>query len=780
MEYSLINELGTNFIEYAAAVNTDRAIPDARSGLKPVARRILWGSFDGGRLSSKPHVKSARVVGDVMGALHPHGDSSIYGAMIRLSQPWVMRYPLIDIHGSNGSINGDGPAAMRYTEARLSKLSEDGLLQGIKKENVEFISNYDETCMEPTTLPAIFPNLLCNPNEGIGVAIACSWAPHNLKEVSTAIFDYLDGKEPILPGPDFPTGGVVINKNDLPNIIKTGRGTVHIRGKYEIKGKNIIFTEIPYGTTIESILDSISAACEKEEIDGIDEILDETSKKGVRIVISCNGNPNVVVNKLFAKTNLQSSFSYNQVALVDKTPTELGLADCIKIYIQHNLDCIVKEYTFDLNKTENKLEIVNGLLKALEDIDNIITLIKKSSSSNEARENLIKKYSFTENQAKAIVDMKLGRLAGLERIELQNEKADLDKKYAEIKKVLSSQTEQIEVIKSRLSQLVKTYGDDRRTELTHTILTTKEEKEIEFIEPEKCVVVMTESGYIKRVPITSFRTQKPNGKGIKTQDDITTDVIRTNTVDSLMIFTNKGKMYRLLVDNIPEGTNVSKGVLVRNLVGMDADEDPQVIYSIYKDNEAKYVLFTTKNGLIKKTALDEYIKTRKKTGISAINLKDNDELVAVSLVTSEDLIILTKKGMSIKFNVDEVGATSRTTAGVKGIDLKDGDEVIDCVPIRDENDTLALFLEDGTGKKVRLTDFILQHRGGKGVMCFKPTITAKTPVMAASLVSDEDILLVCGNSASICVSAKDIPLLGRPSNGNKILKENKITSVSKV
>ena len=778
MYNNLINEMGSNFIEYAVAVNTDRAIPDSKSGLKPVARRILWGSFDGGRTSSKPHVKSARIVGDVMGALHPHGDSSIYGAMIRLSQPWVMRYPLIDIHGSNGSINGDGPAAMRYTEARLSKISEDGLLYGIKKRNVPFMPNYDETCEEPITLPAIFPNLLCNPNEGIGVAMACSWAPHNLREVATAIFDYMDGKEPMIPGPDFPTGGIITNKDDLPNIIKRGRGTVHIRGKYEINRNKIIFTEIPYGTTVEGILDSISAACEKQEITGIDEINDETNKKGIRIVIHCNGDPYTIVSKLFAKTSLQSSFSYNQVALVDKTPTELGLIDCIKIYISHNLDCLVKEYQYDLNKTVARLEIVNGLLKALEDIDNIIALIKKSANSSAAKDNLINKYNFTENQAKAIVDMKLGRLAGLERIELQNEKAELDKKYEEINSILSDENKQLNIIRERLTNLVKKYGDARKTELIQ-VSKSKEEKEIEFVEPEKCVVIMTESGLIKRVPSSSFRTQKRNGKGVKTQDDITSAVIRTNTIDSLMIFTDKGKMYRLLVNDIPVGTNTAKGQSVKSLVAMDPNENPQVIYSIYRDTDAKYVLFTTKNGMIKKTALDEYVKTKKKTGIAAINLKEGDSLASVSLVKDEDLILLSSGGMGIKFNSMEFSATSRATTGVKGMNLKAGDIIATALPIRNPNDKLAIFVESGVAKKIDLNDFITQYRGGKGLICYKPTdITGE--VRAAALISDEDNLLICGDTNSICVSAKEIPLLSRTSIGNQVLKGNKIVSVSKV
>lgn len=389
MQNDVRTELGVNFIEYAVAVNTDRAIPDAKSGLKPVAKRILWSAYETGRTSAKPHVKCARIVGDTMGAYHPHGDSSIYGALVRLSQDWVLRYPLIDFHGSNGNIAGDGPAAARYTEARLSKLAEDGMLCGIKKKNVDFTDNYDETLEEPVTLPSIFPNLLCNPNTGIGVAIACNWAPHNLREVSQAIYDYIDGKEPTLPGPDFPTGGIIINKDDIPNIMKTGHGSVKVRARYKIEGSNIVFTEIPYGVSTENILSQIGELCDKEELTNISEIRDESNKNGIRLVIECEGKVQFVLSQLFAKTDLQTSFSYNQVALVDKTPTELNLKDCIKIYVEHNNNCIIREALFDIKKASERLHIIIGLLKALREIDKIIEMIKKSESAAKAKETLI-------------------------------------------------------------------------------------------------------------------------------------------------------------------------------------------------------------------------------------------------------------------------------------------------------------------------------------------------------------------------------------------------------
>ena len=772
----LVNELSQNFIEYAVAVNTDRAIPDAKSGLKPVAKRILYGTFDKGFSSAKPHVKCANIVGNVMAEWHPHGDSSIYGALVRLSQDWVMRYPLIDFHGSNGNRDGDGPAAYRYTEARLAKLTEEGLLAGIKKNNVDFIPNYSETKKEPVTLPSIFPNLLCNPNTGIGVAMACNWLPHNLGEVAQAIYDYMDGKEPTLPGPDFPTGGVIINQKDLADIIKTGHGSVKLRGKYDIEDNNIVFYEIPYGVATEALMEEIGKAVDEGKINGITNIRNESNrKKGFRLVIECDKNSSMksIINLLFKETNLQTSISYNQVALINKTPTEMGLKDCIKIYIEHNVDCIRRETEFDRKKAMDRLEIIEGLLRALEDIDNIIALIKASESSAKAKIALMEKYKFSEPQAKAILDMKLSKLANLEKIEIQQEKEELIEAVNHYDWILmNTETE----LRSRLETLVKKYGDARRTEITQIADSTKEEKEIQYVEPEKCVVVMTEGGTIKRIPATSFRTQKRNGKGIKTQEDITHAIIRTNTIDSLMIFSNQGKMYRLLVDDIPVGTNTSKGAAIKGLVPMEGNEQPAVMYSIYRDTDAKYVMFVTKNGLVKKTALEEYIGTKKKTGIGAINLKDGDALAAVTLIKDEPIALITAKGYVLKFNSMEVGATSRMTSGVKGINLVDGDYVVAAMPVRNAEDALAIFAESGVAKKILPREAVLQKRGGRGLNCYK----GDDKVVAAAMVSDEDSVLIVGDKTSICVSATDIPALGRTSIGNQMIKGSKVMSVSKV
>lgn len=779
MKNDLIQELGTNFIEYAVAVNTDRAIPDATSGLKPVARRILWSTFESGRLFSKPHVKAARIVGDVMGAYHPHGDSSIYGALVRLSQNWVMRYPLIDWHGNNGNIAGDGAAHMRYTEARLSKLAEDGMLNGLKKKNVDFIPNYSEDAEEPITLPSIFPNLLCNPNTGIGVAMACNWLPHNLGEVAQAIYNYMDGKEPTLPGPDFPTGGVVINSNDIPGIMKTGHGSVKVRGKYKVEGQNIVFYEIPYGTTIEALLTEIGEVCDNKEIEGVADIRDESNKKGLRIVISCQKgyDPDNVAKKLFLKTNLQTSISYNQVALINKTPTELNLKQSIEIYVKHNIECLVKEINFDLDKMKARLHIVEGLLIALEDIDNVIALIKASASSDAAKTKLIEKYKIDEIQAKSILAMRLSSLAKLEKVELEAEKDGLVKDIADLNDLLASDERQMKVIKERLETLVKKYGDARRTELTN-VEVKPEEKEIATVVPKDVVVILSQTGEIKRIEKSSFRTQRKGGKGIKSEDDAVLDTIATNTIDTLLVFTDAGKMYRLLVDSVPAGTNASKGVRIGTLINLEPNEKVVAITSLERKNNKKYVVFITKQGLLKKTLLEEYTKTKRSTGIAAINIKDGDGIANIELMDEEDMIIITKKGLSIHFETKEIAAIGRVTAGVKAIKLGEDDEVLVGLPIKDNKQKVAVFAEYGQAKKTEISEFPTQGRGGKGVIVYKTT-PSTGEVVGAAMVNDDDNILLVGKT-SICIAATDVPELGRAAAGNIMIKNGNIKSVVKL
>lgn len=779
MQNDVIQELGTNFIEYAYAVNTDRAIPDAKSGLKPVAKRILWSAFEEGRTSSKPHVKAARIVGDVMGKYHPHGDSSIYGALVRLSQNWVMRYPLIDWHGNNGNIAGDGAAHMRYTEARLSKLAEDGLLQGLKKKNVDFIPNFDETLDEPITLPAIFPNLLCNPNTGIGVAMACNWLPHNLGEVAEAIYQVMAGEEPALPGPDFPTGGIIINKNDIPSIMKTGHGSVKVRAKYKVEKNNIVFYELPYGTTIEGLMGEIGEICDKKEIDGISEIRDESNKKGIRIVVECEkaGSPDAIALKLFSKTNLQTSVSYNQVALVDKTPTELNLKQAIEIYINHNIDCLIKETNSNLAEAKDRAEVVAGLLKALADIDNIIALIRGSQDSAEAKDKLIK-LGFTERQAKAILAMRLSSLTKLDGVELNKEAQELDEKIKNLMELLASKDKQLGVIKERLEAIVKKYGDKRKTELTH-IEIKPEEKEIAEVIPVDVVVVATQTGLIKKVPAANFKVQKKGGKGIKSQDEAILDVIKTNTVDTLMFFTDKGKMYCTVVDNVPDGTNATRGVPINSIIQLEGNEKVIGITSLHRKTTPKFIIFITKQGMIKKSYLEEYMKTKRNAGIAALNVKEGDSVLDIIFQDEEDMIIITKKGMSIKFSTKDIGAIGRVAMGVKAIKLAENDEVVAALPVHKDTDTVGIFTSSGLGKKVDLKEFPAQNRGGKGTYVYKPT-PETGDVVGAAMLDDTDNILIVGNYSSICVSATEVPLIGKTAAGNIMVKNNRVLSITKI
>ena len=773
----LTKELSVNFIEYAVACNTDRAIPDAKSGLKPVAKRILWSAFEEKRFSSKPHVKAARIVGDVMGKYHPHGDSSIYGAMVRLSQPWVMRYPLIDWHGNNGNIAGDGPAAARYTEVRLSKIAEEGMLNGIKKNNVDFIPNYDETLEEPITLPSAFPNLLCNPNTGIGVAMACNWAPHNLNDVAKAITDYLDGTTPMLDGPDFPTGGLIINKNDIPKIMKTGHGTVKIQARYNIEGNKIIFYEIPYGETIEGLIAQVGKVCEDKEIEGISDIHDESSKK-IRIVVTCERgvDPSSIVAKLYNKTNFQSSFSYNQVALIDKTPTELNLEDAIKIYVDHNLDCIIKECNFDLTKAEARLEIVNGLLKALEDIDNIIALIKASESAAAAKINLIAKYNFTENQAKAILAMRLSSLAKLEKVELEKEKAELEDKINDLIDILANENRQKDILKTRLNDLVKKYGDARRTELAQ-IEITKEEKEKAEIIPEDVVIIVNNLNEVKRIPKKNFKIQHRRGVGVKTASESPKIMLATNTIDTLMIFTSEGKMYRLNVDKIPEGTNASRGVNLKTILKLDDKEIIQEIASARGEKPADYVVFCTKNGLVKKTKFEEYVNTKKTTGIQAIKIKDNDELAFVRFMNDDEKIILvTEEGYAIKFTFNDIKPIGRLTSGVKGINLRDGDGITGAINFSSNDDYVVLITEKGKSKRMPISDFTIQNRGGRGSMALK--LDPDDYVAAALRATEKDLVLIAGKPNSICVPVNEISIQSKLGGGTKIIERSVVESAT--
>ena len=783
----IIGEVEQSFLDYSLSVITDRAIPSAEDGLKPVARRILWDMFDKGYMNNKKFVKCAQPVGDTMGRFHPHGDSSIYGALVWLSQPWNMRYPLISFHGNNGSRDGDEAAAYRYTECKLSKMGEE-MLADIKKNTVDWQLAYTDVEEEPIYLPGRIPNLIVNGSSGIAVAMACSFAPHNLNEVMNAAIHVTENPEcdikeilNYIAGPDFPTGGTIINKDELPAAYLTGKGRARIRGEYIVesdrRGDSIVFTSIPYKVSKEELVKEIDKLCEEGKLENITTIRDESNKDGVRFVIEVakGASTEPIIAKLFKLTRLEDTYSFNQVALVNKKPQLLNIKQLLEIYIAHQKDVLLRKTQFELDKVAARIHILEGLLKALEDIDNIIALIKKSESAAAAKVALMAQYNLSEVQAKAILDMKLAKLAKLEKVEIENEKNEKVLESKRLENILKNPTPSLV---EEFNELKKLYGDARRSAITQ-VASTKEEKEIEFVEPEKCVVIMTEGGLVKRIPSTSFRTQKRNGKGVKTQDDITHAVIRTNTIDSLMIFSNKGKMYRLLVNDVPVGTNVSKGQSIKSLINMDMDEEPAVMYSIYRDTDAAYVLFVTKNGLVKKTSLEEYVKTKKKTGIAAIAIKEGDELAAVSLIKDEKLILVSEKGMAIHFDSKEISPTSRTTSGVKGINISNDDKIVAAIPVRNNTDKLAIFVQGGMAKKFSLEELPLQKRAGKGLMCYKPT-DATGKVAAATLVEDSDSILILGDKSSICIEASEIPNLGRASIGNLVIKNNKVLSVSKV
>lgn len=706
-------------------------------------------------------------------------DSSIYGALVRLSQPWVMRYPLIDFHGSNGNQDGDDAAAYRYTEARLSKIAEDGLLCGIKKEVVDFMPNYSETMDEPVTLPSLFPNLLCNPNTGIGVAIASNWLPHNLTEVANAIFQYMDGKEPQLIGPDFPTGGLIINGNDLPAIVKSGRGSVKVRGKYNIeKDRNIVFYEIPYGVQTENLMKQIGLACDEGKINGVSDIRNESNRKGYRLVIECSKDASIpsVLTKLFSETDLQTSISYNQVALVDKTPTELTLKQCIEIYINHNIDCIIKEANYDKNKINKRLEVIEGLLKALEDIDNIILLIKTSASSKVAKENLINKYGFSENQAQAILDMKLSRLAGLEKLEIQNEKADLLKTIDKINTILSNPQKELKI---RLADFVKKYGDERRTEISDASVDMEDE---DLIPVEDVIITLTESGYIKRQLVDTYRAQNRGGRGIKSltlnEEDSIDTMISMSTHDFLLLFTDKGRVYRLKGYNVPSGSRTSKGIPIVNLMTLEKGEKVNVLVAVPKDDESETLLFVTKNGIVKRTSVSEF-ENINRNGKIAISLKPDDELRFVKLTTGQDEVIISgSNGKAVRFNEDQVRIMGRSASGVLGFNC-DGSEVVGAA-LSSEGDTVLVVSENGYGKRSKFEDYRLTSRGKKGVSTINITEKTGKLMCMRSVTGKEDAMIVASDGIMIRVALENVGIYGRNTQGVRLINLNGDAKVTRM
>lgn len=776
----LCKELGQNFIDFSYEANSARAFADARDGLKPGQRACLWEMYNSGYTSNKPHVKSAKIAGAVTGNWWPHGDVAIYETFARMSQPWINNNPEVDWHGNNGSqYTGPECASSRYTEARLSKIAEKGLFNGIKKNNVNMILNFSEDAEWPEVLPATLPRLIVNGCQGIGSTIANVWLPHNLKDITNVITEYMETGTLDYSNlyPSFPTGGIIINKNDIHTIYETGRGKVILRGKAEVNGNKILITELPYQVYAQPYVEKITDMAIKEEISGIEAIYNKSGKNKLLIEIECENNPDYVLKQLYAKTDLQKNYNANQWALVGKTPVLLNLKQYIDIYIKHNQECLVKELQYDLGKAQARLHIVEGLLIALADIDNVIKMIKESENSSIAAMNLINTYKLTEAQAKAILNMKLSSLAKLEIKDLKFEKAELEENIKEYNKILNDDGHQKIIIRDRLESLTKQYGESRKTELMQIDI-QPEEKEIVEVIPEDVVVIATQSGNIKRVPASSFKTQRRNGKGVKNEDDAILSMISTNTIDNLLLFTNTGKMYKLLVDNIPIGTNASKGDRIANLINLEPNEKVIAITSLDRKIDKKYVIFITKNGLFKKSNLEEYTGIKRTTGITAIKLKENDSIANVTFANEEEFIIITKNGMSIRFESAEIAPIGRNTSGVKSIKLDENDEVLIGIPIENKNEQIAICTSKGFGKKINIEDFPLQARAGKGVYVYK-TNDKNDYIAGAAIVNETNNILIIGNPNNICISASELPTLGRTSLGNIIIK-NEVKSIVKI
>ena len=786
----MIKEMEQSFLDYSTSVITGRALPDARDGLKPVHRRILYALAELNLVPTKPYKKSARIVGDVIGKYHPHGDSSVYEAMVRMAQDWSLRYPLVEGQGNFGSVDGDGAAAMRYTEARMSKITLE-MLRDLKKDVVDFQPNFSEDLEEPMVLPSRIPNLLLNGTSGIAVGMACSFAPHNINEVIDGIIATINNRDitveelhkEYIKAPDFPTGGTIINQHELLNGYKTGKGRVRIRGKYNVEkiGRRecLVFYEIPYGVKKEKLIEDIAKLCEDKSIEGITDIRDTSNKHGMRIEIEVKKdiNPDVIANHLFRLSALEDTYSLNHTAIVNKSPKILNLKELIEVYIDHQVEVITRRTQFDLRKIDARLHIIEGLLKALEDIDNVIALIKASNNVQVAIEGLMKKYSLSEIQAKAIVEMKLRKLTGLEKVELEQENKELVEEANHLKSILGSTEVLNSVLIDELNEIKSNYGDARKTDITNVIVKA-DEKDIQYVQPEEVVVVMTKAGNVKKIPAKSFKVQNRNGKGVKNQDDIILDVIRTNTIDTLMVFTALGKMYRLVVDQVPTGTNSSRGVAIHTLVKMEEHDKAIAITSLKRKTDAEFVVSVSEQGMIKKTKLEEYMKA-KKSGIAAVGLREGDSIANIVFIKDEQLILVSEKGMSIRFKTDNIGSVGRTAIGVRGMKIAEGDRVVAALPINKDTDELAIFSQYGMAKRTPLKEYPIQGRDGKGTITYKPNDTTGV-VVSAALVEDKDNVLVVGDQTSICISAKDIPSLGKASLGNIMIKGNNVMSVTKI
>ncbi len=802
-EVGLKKTMERSYIDYAMSVIAARALPDVRDGLKPVQRRILHSMIELNNGPDKPHRKCARIVGDTMGKYHPHGDSSIYDALVKLAQDWNTRYPLVDGHGNFGSEDGDGAAAMRYTEARLSKISME-MLADINKDTVDFVPNFDETEKEPTVLPSRFPNLLVNGTTGIAVGMATNIPPHNLKEVIGATIKIIDNRieedretsideiMQIIKGPDFPMGAEILGRRGIEEAYRTGRGKIKVRAVTDIEampnGKHkIVVTELPYMVNKALLIQKIVELVKTKRVDGITDVRDESSREGIRVVIELkkDTNANVLLNQLYKHTQLQDTFGVNMLALVDGVPKILNISQMLGYYLKHQEDVVTRRTKYDLNKAEERAHILKGLLIALDNIDEVINIIRSSKSVQDAKNSLIERFGLTEIQAQAIVDMRLRALTGLEREKLEAEYKELMDKISYLKAILADEKKLLGVIKDELLVISQKYGDERRTALGRDVDEVTDE---ELIERENIVITMTKLGYIKRMPEDIFKAQNRGGKGIRGMQTIDEDYIEslivTTTHNYLMFFTNTGRVYRLKGYEIPEAGRTARGVAIVNLLQLQAGEKITAVIPLKSYEDGKYLFMATRNGMVKKTDISEYQNVRK-TGLTAIVLRDNDELIEVKATNGDDdIFLITKKGMSIRFNEKDVRQTGRTSMGVKGIHLGKDDIVIS-MQMSSQGEKILLVTENGMGKRTLISEFNAQNRGGKGVKCYK--ITEKTgDLVGAKIVTDEnDIMIITTEGIIIRTSCDGISTLGRVTSGVKVINLNydnnvKVASMTEV
>ena len=797
-EVDLKERMETFYIDYAMSVIASRALPDVRDGLKPVQRRVLYSMIELNNGPDKPHRKSARIVGDTMGKYHPHGDSSIYGSLVNMAQEWSMRYPLVDGHGNFGSMDGDGAAAMRYTEARLSKISME-LLADINKDTVDFVPNFDDTEKEPVVLPGRYPNLLVNGTTGIAVGMATNIPPHNLREVVNAVVKIIDNKViedreteieevlDIVKAPDFPTGGLILGTAGCEEAYRTGRGKVRVRAVTNIEtlpnGKSqIIVTEIPYMVNKANLIIKIAELVKLKKVDGITDIRDESNREGVRVVIELrkDANANIILNQLYKHTQLQDTFGVIMLALVNNEPKVLNLLDMLKYFLLHQEDVVTRRTKYDLNKAEERDHILQGLLKALDFIDEVISIIRSSQNTQEAKERLIARFELSEVQAQAIVDMRLRALTGLEREKLENEHLELVEKIKGLKAILADEKLLLGVIKEEIMMISAKFGDDRRSKIGFDEFDISNE---DLIPRANTVIAMTRLGYIKRMTVDNFKSQHRGGKGIKgmqtIEDDYIEDLLMMSTHDYINFFTNYGRVYRLKAYEIPEAGRTARGTAIINLLQLSPGEKISALIPIGEYSEDRNLFMVTKNGTVKKTPLMEFMNVRK-NGLAAINLREDDELIEVKTTDKDtEIFLVTKQGMCIRFKETDVRATGRTSMGVIGMNLSPSDEIIG-MQLQSQGDSLLFVSEKGMGKRTYLEEFNIQYRGGKGVKCYKINDKTGDLVGVKAVNDDHEIMMITTEGIIIQLRMEDISTLGRITSGVKLMNLDEKVTIAQI